>query len=314
MSGFLVMTCTLDTVTWKTQAVPLNFRSVASYTGAMKSYNQTCSIAGALDMIGDRWTLLVLRELLLQGPCRYTDVANGLPGIATSVLADRLRSLEEAGLISRELAPPPVATTLFHLTDQGRAVEPVLVALARWGTDNADASGPDAEFRSHWFPFAASAYLRDHTSDGPPVVIQLETPIGTGVIAVTKDGVKTRVGTMHLPTSPSRERPGRSWTSCPARRRCQRHVVRVCPSKATTRSLPTSQASWRPEATPRVDPRGGTGDEPDPVCTETLQVVQPGRGAGQGRRRGSRRRRTAGKSGKSRRVEPVRYRGLDSGA
>ena len=74
----------------------------------MKSYNQWCPIAQALDVVGDRWTLLVLRELVIQGPCRYTDLANGLPGIATSVLADRLRSLEDAGLIRREAAPPVI--------------------------------------------------------------------------------------------------------------------------------------------------------------------------------------------------------------
>ena len=160
----------------------------------MKSYNQSCPIAQALDMIGDRWTLLVLRELLIQGPCRYTDLAQGLPGIATSVLADRLKSLEEVGLIRHEAAPPPVATTLFHLTDAGRAVEPVLVAVGRWGIEQLDGPGPDAEGRIHWLPFAASIFLRERPAAELPLTVQLETPFGSGVVEVTEEAVTTRVG------------------------------------------------------------------------------------------------------------------------
>src|SRR6201996_4674932 len=86
----------------------------------MRSYGQYCSVAKALDAIGDRWSLLIIRELLLQGPCRYTDLRNGLPGIATNLLSDRLRELEAAGLGRREEAAPPVATTLFRLTEARR--------------------------------------------------------------------------------------------------------------------------------------------------------------------------------------------------
>ena len=92
----------------------------------MRSYGQYCSIAKALDVVGDRWTLLIIRELLIRGACRYTDLKDGLPGIATNLLADRLRELESAGLIRREEAPPPVATTLFHLTEAGAALLPVV--------------------------------------------------------------------------------------------------------------------------------------------------------------------------------------------
>jgi len=165
----------------------------------MKSYNESCPIALALDVIGDRWTLLVLRELLVQGPCRYTDLANGLPGIATSVLADRLRSLEDAGLIYRESAPPPVATTLFHLTAKGRDVEPILVTAGRWAVEHLDGPAPDSEFRIHWLPFAASFYLRGHEAAGLPLSIQLETPVGSGVVEATVDGVRSRVGTVPAP-------------------------------------------------------------------------------------------------------------------
>ena len=87
----------------------------------MRSYGQYCSIAKALDVIGDRWTILIIRELLIRGACRYTDLKNGLPGIATNLLSDRIRELESAGLIRREDAPPPIAATVFRLTETGAA-------------------------------------------------------------------------------------------------------------------------------------------------------------------------------------------------
>jgi DNA-binding HxlR family transcriptional regulator len=97
----------------------------------MRSYGQYCSVAKALDLVGERWTLLIVRELLARGPSRYTDLRSALPGIATNLLADRLRELESAGLVEREDAPPPVATTLFRLTGRGAALEPVITELGR---------------------------------------------------------------------------------------------------------------------------------------------------------------------------------------
>src|SRR6266700_2063483 len=99
----------------------------------MRSYKQFCALAKALDVIGDRWTLLIVRELLIRESCRYTDLRTGLPGIPTNLLVDRLRELEHAGLIVREEAPPPIATALFRLTGRGRAREPARQALGHWG-------------------------------------------------------------------------------------------------------------------------------------------------------------------------------------
>jgi DNA-binding HxlR family transcriptional regulator len=166
----------------------------------MKTYGQFCSVAKALDVIGDRWTLLVLRELLLQGPCRYTDLAQGLPGIASNLLSDRLRMLEEAGLVEREAAPPPIATTLFHLTERGRATEPIVAALARWGTEYVEsAPSADDQFRPYWFPHSVSVFLRDRPLGAPPAAVQLVTPIGSWVIEVSDAGTVVREGTTDAP-------------------------------------------------------------------------------------------------------------------
>jgi DNA-binding HxlR family transcriptional regulator len=160
----------------------------------MRTYGQYCSVAKALDVVGDRWTLLIIRELLLQGPCRYTDLKSGLPGIASNLLADRLRELERAGLIRREEAPPPVATALFHLTDAGHELEPVLDALGAWGVRYMAQPNEGDEFRSHWFAFPASFFLHDRDPAGPPITIELRTADRPAVIEVSGGSVTTRPG------------------------------------------------------------------------------------------------------------------------
>ncbi len=105
-----------------------------------KSYNQNCPIARGLDVLGERWTLLILRELI-GGARRYGDMRAALPGIATNLLADRLRELEEAGLICRSELPPPVARTVYTLSDEGwQKVPPVIKAVATFGLDSLEPS------------------------------------------------------------------------------------------------------------------------------------------------------------------------------
>ena len=100
-----------------------------------RSYQQNCPIAKGLDVLGERWTLLILRELI-GGPRRYGDLRAQLPGIATNLLADRLRELEDAGLVDREELPPPVARTVYTLSETGwRKVLPVVKAIATFGLD-----------------------------------------------------------------------------------------------------------------------------------------------------------------------------------
>ncbi len=169
------------------------------YAHAMRSYGQYCSVAKALDVVGDRWTLLIIRELILQGPCRYTDLRGALPGIATNMLAERLRELEAAGLVRREDPAPPVATALFHLTDAGAELEPVLNALGAWGIRYMAQPAQDDEFRSHWFAFPASLFLRDREPDGPPIAIELRTTGRPAVVEVSGGTVRTRLGTTPSP-------------------------------------------------------------------------------------------------------------------
>jgi len=97
-----------------------------------RSYDQYCAVARGLDVIGDRWTLLLVRDLLL-GPKRYKDLLTGLPGIGTNLLADRLKELEAAGLVERTTLPPPAGSTVYQLTETGQALESVMTALGRWG-------------------------------------------------------------------------------------------------------------------------------------------------------------------------------------
>ena len=165
----------------------------------MRSYGQYCALARALDLVGDRWTLLIARELYLRGPSRYTDLRDGLPGIATNLLADRLRDLEEAGLVAREAAPPPVASTLFSLTDRGRELRPVLAALVQFGAPMmADPPGDDA-FRSYWFTFPAEQFLADHAPGEPPVTIEVRAGDQPLVLETVDGRVRARVGTADEP-------------------------------------------------------------------------------------------------------------------
>ena len=98
----------------------------------MRSYDDGCAAAHALDLVGERWALLVVRELLL-GPKRFTDLRAGLPGASPNVLAQRLRELEGAGVVVRRKLPPPAASRVYELTDWGKDLEPVIIRLGRWG-------------------------------------------------------------------------------------------------------------------------------------------------------------------------------------
>ena len=108
-----------------------------------RTYDDGCAAAHALDLVGERWALLVVRELLL-GPKRFTDLKSGLPHASPNVLAQRLRDLEAAGVVRRGKLPPPAASKIYELTAWGRDLEPVIIALGRWGV-RSPSKPPDAE-------------------------------------------------------------------------------------------------------------------------------------------------------------------------
>lgn len=114
-----------------------------------KTYDQYCAVARALETVGERWTLLIVRELLT-GSKRFTDLRSGLPGIATNLLTDRLEALREQGVVRRVELPPPVASTVYKLTERGRELKPVILALGEWGLPLLGEPREGDEFRLGW--------------------------------------------------------------------------------------------------------------------------------------------------------------------
>jgi DNA-binding HxlR family transcriptional regulator/putative sterol carrier protein len=105
---------------------------VSMSASGRRSYNDGCAAAHALDLIGERWALLIVRELLL-GPKRFTDLRAGVPNASPNVLAQRLRELEVSGVVRRRKLPPPAASRVYELTEWGKDLEPVIISLGRWG-------------------------------------------------------------------------------------------------------------------------------------------------------------------------------------
>jgi DNA-binding HxlR family transcriptional regulator len=127
-----------------------------------REYDQACSVARALDQIGERWSLLVVRELLL-GPLRFSELAQSIGGAPTDVLTKRLRSLEESGVVRRVELGPPASATAYELTELGRGLERPLLELGRWGLNFQDAAGVAA-----LPPSSLANALRVVLRPGPP--------------------------------------------------------------------------------------------------------------------------------------------------
>jgi DNA-binding HxlR family transcriptional regulator len=174
----------------------------------MRTYGQYCAVAKTLDVLGDRWTLLIVRELLLAGTARYTDLRNGLPGIATNLLAERLRELEAAGVVRREEAPPPIATTVFRLTPRGEQLRPLLDELGRWGIPYMAEGPADGDrFREQWLAWPAESFLTDRHPERPPVSIELQVAERPLVIETADGEVHVRRGPAEHPDAILRGSP-----------------------------------------------------------------------------------------------------------
>ncbi len=130
-----------------------------------RSYNQYCAVARALDIVGERWTLLVVRELLT-GPKRFKDLLEGLPGIGTNLLTGRLKDLERYRVVRRTTLPPPAASKVYELTELGRSLEPVIAALGRWGLEFLGAPDQEVDLRPAWAVVALRCALKQEAVRG----------------------------------------------------------------------------------------------------------------------------------------------------
>src|SRR5215204_4512149 len=126
--------------------------------GEKRSYGQYCTVARALDVVGERWTLLLVRELST-GPKRFKDLLEGLPGIGTNLLANRLKTLEGEGIVRRATLPPPAGSNVYELTELGGSLEPVVMALSRWGARLLDAPREEEDLRAGWAVVAMRSAL-----------------------------------------------------------------------------------------------------------------------------------------------------------
>lgn len=150
-----------------------------------RSYGQYCSLAKALDLVGDRWTLLILRDLLA-GPRRFKDMLKGLPGIGSNLLSSRLKFLEEQGLIAKTDLPAPVSSMGYVLQPRGRDLESALKALARWGVPLLLEKGEDL-WRPEWNVLALKARFQGHLARDFNATLLLEID-GYSHYLVVEDG------------------------------------------------------------------------------------------------------------------------------
>lgn len=128
-------------------------------------YQQYCGLARALDVAGDRWTLLIVRELA-PGPRRFTDLVDGLPGISRNLLTERLRDLERDGIVARQELPPPAARQVYELTDDGRDLADATLPLVAWGARRLGDRKPTESFRARWAALAMATFADREAAKG----------------------------------------------------------------------------------------------------------------------------------------------------
>lgn len=148
----------------------------------IRSYNQYCGLAYALDIVGERWTLLIVRELVA-GPRRFKDLMDGLPGISTNLLAERLKSLAEQGILLQRTLPPPAGSTVYELTPLGRSLEPMLLELGKWGSQFVPPSWQDATLlRLGSYALTFKTFFRPQVAQGIDETYELH--VGDEVLQV----------------------------------------------------------------------------------------------------------------------------------
>ncbi|MDP9410010.1 MAG: winged helix-turn-helix transcriptional regulator [Actinomycetota bacterium] len=158
-----------------------------------RSYGQYCTVARALDVIGERWTLLLVRELLT-GPKRFKDLLAGLPGIGTNLLTGRLKALEEDGIVRRTVLPPPAGSRVYELTDLGRSLEPVIVELSRWGAGLLGAPRGEEDLRPAWAAVALRSVFDAEAASAPKETYEFRIDGEVFHVRIEGGGVEARQG------------------------------------------------------------------------------------------------------------------------
>ena len=130
-----------------------------------KSYNQYCPVAHALDVVGERWSLLIVRELIEHEQLRYTDLHCKLTGCGTNILASRLKDLERHGVVRRRRLPPPAASTVYELTEYGQELRPVMHVLAHWGARSLGPPTDEVELEPGWLAGALEMVFPPNPTD-----------------------------------------------------------------------------------------------------------------------------------------------------
>lgn len=163
-----------------------------------RSYNQFCGLAYALDIVGERWTLLIVRELIV-GPRRFKDLMDGLPGISSNLLSERLKNLDQQGMISRRVLPPPAGSTVYELTAMGQALEPMLLELGKWGSQFAPASAGDTTvLHLGSYALTLKTFFRPEQAQGMHTTFELH--VGNEVLQARIEN-----GEMHVQQGESRK-------------------------------------------------------------------------------------------------------------
>lgn len=157
-----------------------------------RSYNQYCPVAHALDVIGERWSLLIVRELIEHEQLRYSDLHCRLTGCGTNILAARLKDLERYGVVRRRKLPPPAASTVYELTEYGQELRPVLHVLAHWGARSLGPPAPDEDLEPGWLAGALRMAFPPH-----PTEACVEFRVGEEIAAFVEG--ESRVGPAESP-------------------------------------------------------------------------------------------------------------------
>ncbi|GAS90253.1 winged helix-turn-helix transcriptional regulator [Mycolicibacterium brisbanense] len=160
---------------------------------AKRSYDEYCGLAVALDLLGERWTMLILRELMM-GPKRFTDLQVGLPGIGTGLLTQRLRELEDATVIEKAVLPPPAASTVYQLTADGEALRAPLLGLTRWGLRRMGTPTEGQTANVNLLAFAMAARFNPRSSPAADGIYELRLGDSTFQFTIADGDIQIQSG------------------------------------------------------------------------------------------------------------------------